>query len=289
MVRTAQQDHMGAVGFGSPVIESEWKTWLLKKYFDGAHGNLVAEYGGGGKRILDAGCGSGATAIVLFGDLLRCNHYVGIDSEDITSMAADRFHEHAYPGEFVQMDIEELVDSDQEPFDVILAEGVLHHTNNVEKSIWALSKVLKPGGKLMFYVSTCESPLRKASDALIKKHVGEMTEDDAFAALMPLTKLGQALGKLDQTIVLDEPIDVLGIPAGTHDLQRLFYYHVCKLYHKDAYSLEELNHHNFDWFRQVNCHLHTVSELRRFCINQSLTPFRIVEESSGVTIHAMKD
>ncbi len=42
------------------------------------------------------------------------------------------------------------------------------------------------------------------------------------------------LGELNLEIDVPEAIDVLEIPAGPIDLQRLFYWHVCKMFYRPA-------------------------------------------------------
>lgn len=55
-----------------------------------------------------------------------------------------------------------------------------------------------------------------------------MSPDEAWTAIEPLTKLGIALGEMDVEIDVPTNIDVLNIPAGKINLQRLFYWHVLK-------------------------------------------------------------
>lgn len=48
--------------------------------------------------------------------------------------------------------------------------------------------------------------------------------------LRPMTKLGQALAELGVEVDVPEDIPYLGIRAGRHDVHRLIYWHVAKLF-----------------------------------------------------------
>jgi len=101
--------------------------------------------------------------------------------------------------------------------------------------------------------------------------------DDSLAweVLKPLTKLGRALGELKVEVDIPESIPFLNIPAGKIDVQRLFYWHVCKAFYKHDWTLDELNHINFDWYRPKNCHRHTAEEVQTWCAEAGL----IIESS----------
>jgi len=79
-----------------------------------------------GKRILDIGCG---TADIL--NYLPDNvEYVGYDmSSNYISYAKKRFRERA---KFKNERVNEMTPINDEPFDIILADGLLHHLNDDE-------------------------------------------------------------------------------------------------------------------------------------------------------------
>ena len=105
---------------------------------------------------------------------------------------------------------------------------------------------------------------------------------------MPLTKLGKTLGDMNIEIEIPEDIPCLGITKGKHDLQRFFFYKICKAYYRKGYSLEEMNQGNFDWFRPLNCRRHTPEEVESFCMNSGLRVERINVEESGISVIATK-
>ena len=82
----------------------------------------------------------------------------------------------------------------------------------------------------MFYVYVKKAPVREFTDDYIRDYLSNMNSQEAWDSILPLTKLGQKLGELNVQIDIEEDIPFLGIKSGTYDLQRLFYYKICKAY-----------------------------------------------------------
>ena len=55
---------------------------------------------------------------------------------------------------------------------------------------------------------------------------------------------------------------MLGIPAGSHDVQRLIYYNFVKCFWNEAFDYETNNMVNFDWYHPHNAWQHTEEEVR---------------------------
>jgi arsenite methyltransferase len=273
--------------YDSPAVQAEWQRWLFEKYFDGKLYELDNLLAGGGKAILDAGCGSGGSSMLLFGERLKDHDYLGVDISDAVAVAKERFGEKEIPVRFEQCDLNSIPEY-YGPFDIIFSEGVLHHTDSVEKAIFELSQRLKKGGKFLFYVYIKKAPIREYTDDLIRAAISPLTNEEAWNSLEPLSKLGKTLGDLNIKIEVEEAIPYLGIEKGTYDLQRLFYYKICKAYFRADYSLDEMNHINFDWFRPTNCHRHTPEEISDFCAKAGLEISRLHLEESGITVIATK-
>ena len=53
-------------------------------------------------------------------------------------------------------------------------------------------------------------------------------------------------------------------------MQRLFYWHVCKVFYDPSFTLEEMNHLNFDWFAPRFAHRQTPEEVREWCAKLGL-------------------
>jgi SAM-dependent methyltransferase len=146
-------------------------------------------------------------------------------------------------------------------FDFIIADGVLHHTPNTRQAVEALYRKLQPGGQFFFYVYKQMGAARRFCDEHLRQNFMGLPPEECYAACEALTELGRELSKLKGKITLTKPIPVLGIPAGTHDVQRLIYYNFVKCYWNDAFDYETNNMVNFDWYHPHNAWQHTEDEV----------------------------
>ncbi|MEZ6187182.1 MAG: methyltransferase domain-containing protein [Planctomycetota bacterium] len=236
-------------------------------------------------RVVEIGPGSGISAEFLLGPRLSQLDYLGVDIStsietadaclrglggDPCFLQADFLHAPLRPGSA----------------DLVLSEGVLHHTDDTRAAVARAADLVAPGGRLAFYVYKQKAPCREFTDDHVRAQVADLPPEEAWAKLLPLTQLGRALGELGVEVEVPADVDVLGIPAGTHDVQRLFYYSVVKCFYNPELTLEELNHVNFDWFTPKNCHRHTPEEVRSWFAGSdfTLTWFRV--EPSGITVVA---
>jgi SAM-dependent methyltransferase len=274
--------------YESENMKNQSRNWLIERYCRGDINRLRQWLESGRKIILDAGCGSGHSAILFFGDLLKNHDYLGVDLSSSVNVAQCRFEEMGYPGDFLQWDLMDLPIPDAS-VDLIFAEGVLHHTESVERSLKYLAKKLKNGGRFLFYVYKKKSIVREFTDDLIRKRIQNLTDEQAWQALMPLTKLGRALGDMKVEMEVPEDVPFLDIERGKIDLQRFFYWHIFKLFYSPDLTLEEMNHINFDWFRPLNCHRHTPEEIEDFCAGAALTIEHMDVQKAGVTVVALKE
>lgn len=240
-----------------------------------------------GRKFLDAGCGAGQGALLAFDQLLNQCRYIGVDISNAVDVAAARFRERGIQGEFVQASLMELPE-ELGNFDFIFSEGVLHHTDSTEQAINYLSGRLNPGGLFMFYVYGVKAPMREYADDYIREKISGMSNEEAWKALEPLSKLGIALGELNVEIDIPEAIDLLGIPAGRMDLQRLFYWYFCKAFYRPDWTLDEMNHVNFDWYRPTNCHRQTPEQVRSWVSNNGLEIVKWDVKLEGISVIARK-
>lgn len=272
--------------YESESVMAAAKEWLIERYLNNNE-DLVRKYCFEGANILDAGCGSGFSSLLLFGKELKNVNYLGVDISEAVDVAHTRFGEEGIEAEFIQADIGNLPFIWPE-FDVIFSEGVLHHTDSTEKSLKYLANLLNPGGFFLFYVYRKKSPIREFSDDFVREKLTGLTDDEAWDALLPISRLGQELGGLNVSVTVPEDIPILGIPSGTYDLQRFFYWYFLKAFYRPDYSLDEMNHINFDWYRPMNCHRHTVEEIQKWCFEAGLRIDRMKVEEAGITVVAQK-
>lgn len=270
--------------YESPAVQDASRKWLLERYqVNGVPLPALVK----GKRVLDAGCGAGHAALLLFGDVLNECDYVGVDISEAVDVAQARFRERGMNGEFIQASLTELP-REIGLFDYVISEGVLHHTDSTEKAIHSLAPYVKPGGLFLFYVYRKKAPVREFVDDFLREKISKMSNEEAWKALEPLSQLGKILGDLNITLNIEKPIDILEIPAGKIDLQRFFYWYIMKAYYRPDWSLDELNHINFDWYRPTNSHRQTPEEVQLWT---KAAGFKILDmklEEAGITVVAQK-
>jgi arsenite methyltransferase len=275
--------------YESVSMKEQTEKWLMERYCSGDTQKLSQWLNEGGERkiILDAGCGSGFSSLLFFGQHLNSHDYLGIDISEATEIAKIRFSEHGIRGEFITGDLNE-VNLPANSIDLIFSEGVLHHTNDTGQSIKHLATKLKKGGRFLFYVYAKKAPIREFTDDYIRAYLRGLSDEKAWEALKPLTELGKRLGELDTELEITEDIPFLGIKKGKISLQRFFYWNVAKMYYRPELSIEEMNHINFDWYRPLNCHRHTKEEVLGFCSDANLQIEHMDVQEAGITVVSKK-
>lgn len=240
-----------------------------------------------GSRVLDAGCGAGFSALAFFGAYLNEIQYLGVDISGAADYAKKHFAERSRKGEFLQSSITTLPFS-SEVVDFVFTPGVLHHTDSIAASLKSLTDILVPGGRILLWVYRKQPPLREFADDFIRQHLSVMNDQEAYKALVPLTKLGETLGRLKVTLDVPEEIAFLGIPKGKMDLQRFFYYYVLKTFYNHTLPFERANMQNFDWYRPLNAQTSTFEEMAQHCTKVNLEVERHWISPSGISILATK-
>lgn len=260
--------------------------WLMDRYGDIAGASWWSDYGEL-PVVLDAGCGAALSSLALFGERLRTVRFVGADISNSVDVAAQRCEERGVHGAFVQDDLLTLP-LPPASVDVIFSEGVLHHTDSTRTALLSVAELLKPGGRILFYVYRRKGPIREFTDDYIRAFLQDLTPEEAWKALEPLTHIGVALGQLGAEIEIPVDVDLLGIPAGRYDVQRFFYWHVAKAFFHPDLGFDELNHINYDWYAPANAHRQTVEEVRAWCAEAGLVVERERVEEAGITMIARR-
>ncbi len=273
--------------FDTPAMTAKAATWMVEKYGDVGTAPWWDDYGPE-PLVVDAGCGAALSALELFGERLASVRYLGVDVSDAVDTAAARFAARGLPAAFVQVDLNR-VPLAPATVDVLFSEGVLHHTDSTEAAVKGLATLLKPGGRFLFYVYRTKAPVREFTDDYLRERLQGLTPDEAWDALMPLTRLGQALGELGVEVDVPEDVELLGIPAGRIDVQRLFYWYFCKAFHHPDFTLDEMNHLNYDWYAPRNAHRQTPEQVRAWCAEAGLDIEREHLQESGITVVARKE
>ena len=292
LVSNAQQQTSDVFGFKwhqrdsfeSEAARSMMRDWANERYGPVASWLEQFEH----PVVLDAGCGAGYTAQEYWGPVLQKIRYVGADISSAIDVAKERVGEVARDAAFIQCDITKLP-FEKGKVDVVFSEGVLHHTDSTENAIKSLASFLREGGLFMFYVYKKKGPIREFTDDYIRELMQEMPPHVGWEKMMPLSKLGKILGELNIEIDIEDPIELLQIPAGKVNIQRLFYWHVFKAFYRPEYSLEEMNHINFDWYAPRNAFRQTPDEVQKWCAEAGLTILRQKVEDAGITIVARRE
>lgn len=264
------------------------RDWLVQRY-GFADIASVRTFFANHRLILDAGCGSGfSSSLWMTPDWQRATQarWVGADISEAIDVARDRLGE--YPGtSFVQAD---LMDFPFAPatFDLIFCEGVMHHTPSTRSALGRLARLLSPGGHFLFYIYRKKAVLREFTDDFIRDAIAEMKPEEAWEALRSLTRLGQALAQLKVSVEVPEDVPLLGIKAGTLDVQRFIYWNIAKLYWRDSFSFEENHHVNFDWYHPRYAHRHTEDEVMQWCREERLDVEHLDVQESGITVRATR-
>lgn len=272
--------------FESSASLTRSQEWLIERYGEVPRAPWLKEHGEQ-PLLIDAGCGAGMSGLELLGPIVPSVRYLGVDVSAAVDVARDRFAERGLSAGFMQADISDLP-LPEGSVDLIFSEGVLHHTNSTEGALKSLAKLLKSGGRFLFYVYRRKGPVREFTDDYVRAKLQAMSQEEAWRALEPLTQLGIALGELNAEIHIPTAIDLLEIPAGRINVQRLFYWHVAKIFYREDLNFEEMNHVNFDWYAPANAHRQSPEQVRGWCADAGLEVERMNVEDAGITVIARK-
>src|SRR5438876_5739646 len=98
VISEAQRQTESAFGFKwarrdtyeSDAMRFAARNWLFERYCGGDPAILDGWLSGGRKKILDAGCGAGFSALLFFTDRLNDHDYIGADISDAVAVARER-------------------------------------------------------------------------------------------------------------------------------------------------------------------------------------------------------
>jgi ubiquinone/menaquinone biosynthesis C-methylase UbiE len=269
--------------FESVNARAAMRDWLRARYGD----TSGMPWLDGNPILVDVGCGAARSSIELFADRLKRVRFIGTDISAAINVAAESFHAAGLKGEFIQCDLNALPFRD-ESCDVIFSEGVLHHTDSTQRAFERIARLVKPGGRFMFYVYRKKGPVREFTDDYIREKLQALSPEQAWKAMEPLTRLGIAFGQLKARVMVPEDVELLGIKAGEYDVQRFLYWNIVKMFYRPDLSFDEMAHINFDWFAPLNAHRQSEQDVRSWCNAAGFDIEREVIEEAGITVIARK-
>ncbi len=262
---------------------AHYVQWYLDRYgfetLDGLRRFLSSK-----RRILDAGTGHGRD-VELFAQNSRATVF-GVDiSEGIYNAYGDLGHLDTV--HLVQADLGRLP-FDEQFFDFISCDQVIHHTPDTRESLSRLVRHLAPGGHIGVYVYKRKGPIREFCDDYVRKFTVGMPAEECLRICKAITQFGRSLADLKVTIDVPEDISVLAIKAGKYDLQRFIYLHVFKCYWNETIDWDSNVITNFDWYHPLHAHRHTPEEVRAWCeeLGLDVVHFQVVE--SGISVLGQK-
>jgi SAM-dependent methyltransferase len=170
-------------------------------------------------------------------------------------------------------------------FDFIIADGVLHHTPDTRAAVEALYEKLAPGGELFFHVYKKMGAARCFCDEHVRERFTNLAPLACYEACEGITELGRELSRLGATVTLEKGIPVLGIPPGTHDVQRLLYYNFLKCFWNEAFDWETNNMVNFDWYHPHHAWQHTEEEVAGWLAEMGIESFTFNQANpNGISV-----
>lgn len=233
--------------------------WYCKKFGFNSLKELKSFYASK-KLILEVGCGSGFNCKFM---AENTNGLVfGVDISEGAHVAFQNT-KNLWNCHIIQADLFDLPFKDNF-FDFIIADGVLHHTPDTKKALFAIYKKLKAGGYMFFYIYKKMGPIRQFCDQYIRDKFTKLSPDDCYKACEGLTELGRELSKLNAKITLKKGIPILGIQPGEYDVQRFVYYHFLKCFWNDAFDFDTNNMINYDWYHAYTAWQHTEEEVKEW-------------------------
>lgn len=235
-----------------------------------------------GKRVLDAGCGTGWYTHIL-SDYNDSGEVYGIDiAEDAIRESDTNSHQGLIVGNINKLPFRDGV------FDYVSCEEVIHHTPDPEETLNHLVTKLKEEGIFTMYVYKQKPLLREMADTTIRKKTVEMGMDECLEFSQKMTEMGKQLHEIDETIDVPD-IPILDIEGGEYSLHEFVYRHFVKCYFDWETEDEEISTlTNFDWYRPEYAYRYTEDEVRRLVDEAGLEIEHLTELISGYSVRATK-
>lgn len=236
------------------------------------------------RRVLDAGCGNGRVTALLRHHAPDSTEVVGIDltaadvaAENLADEVNVRFETRDLLGDLTGLG----------EFDLIYCQEVLHHTSAPDRAFRNLTTLLGPGGEIAIYVYKVKPPLREFADDYVRGRVSELPYDDVMPAMREMAELGRALAALDVDVTVPD-VRVLGIPAGTYDIQRFIYNFFAKCFWNPELDPEANAAINYDWYHPQLATRHTLDEVEGWFDDAGLQIVHREVDPYGITVRGIR-
>ncbi len=236
------------------------------------------------KQILDAGTGIGNSAKMLA--VNPSSTIYALDASDSIDYAYKKYG-NIKNIHFIQADIRQLPFK-KSFFDYIFSDQVLHHTKNTATSFRYLTKFLAKAGLISIYVYNKKAPIREYVDDFIRKKTVKMSVEECTEFSKDMALLGKSLSKLKKKITVNRDIPILGVKAGTYDIQRFIYWDFLKCFWDESDNLERSIGVNFDWYYPKFAYRHTPTEVKKWFRDNKIQITSFNEIESGISVTGKK-
>lgn len=263
--------------------KSEIHQWIMNR--NGFTDKLAFQrYLADKNRILDAGCGNGRVTALLATLAPATSSVVGAD---LTAAPVATKNLANYPNVTVfQKNLLENL-SDLGKFNFIYCQEVLHHTSDPKRGFMNLVDLLDEKGELAIYVYKKKAPVREFVDDFIREKIARLNYKDAVKSMQSITEFGKQLSTLKVRVRVPE-LELLEIPAGEYEIQRLFYHFFVKCFWNDELSFDDNVAINYDWYHPSLCSRHTMPEVLSWFDEAKLDVVHQYEDFYGITIRGKR-
>lgn len=263
--------------------KSEIHQWIMNR--NGFTDKLAFQrYLADKNRILDAGCGNGRVTALLATLAPGTSSVVGAD---LTAAPVATKNLANYPNVTVfQKNLLENL-SDLGKFNFIYCQEVLHHTSDPKRGFMNLVDLLDEKGELAIYVYKKKAPVREFVDDFIREKIARLNYKDAVKSMQSITEFGKQLSTLKVRVRVPE-LELLEIPAGEYEIQRLFYHFFVKCFWNDELSFDDNVAINYDWYHPSLCSRHTMPEVLSWFDEAKLDVVHQYEDFYGITIRGKR-
>lgn len=235
-------------------------------------------------RVLDAGCGNGRVTALLHALSTPPTRIVGVDLT-AAHVAAENL-KHLDRVNVQQADL--LGDLNLlGKFDFIYCQEVLHHTADPKGGFINLTNRLNDGGEIAIYVYKIKAPIREYADDYVREKISGLPYDEAMKLMKQVTDFGKALTDLNIKVTVPD-VEVLQIPAGEYEVQRLFYHFFLKCFWNSSMSHQENVAINYDWYHPQLCTRHTMVEVKGWFEDAGLVVQQECEDFYGITVRGRR-
>ena len=245
----------------TPGKQLGWQTFFEEVREEARHRTL---------RVLDAACGCGAIMDELFrAPVPEGIRYVGTDIHGALSTIKRPIGASAEQTAFLRWDIGRRLPI-RDKFDVVICRASIHHTEAPRATFANLASMLTPRGRIAISAYARKGNLREAVDDGVRRAIGSMAPDEAFAVGREFALLGRALQRVGEKVDIEDDLDWLGIPAGNYNVQDLIYDHILKCWWNDAFGEKYSTVVNFDWYHPTYAYRYGLEEIAAWFVENGI-------------------